>query len=240
MKVNTAAIPIVNTLTADSKARLVNDVESNKPLPIADVYHKENDQQPPSTYRRPVIVGKAQTLIEEPEQTSARLNEAYSQLYFNGDMFKAADKLADQYNQFMHELASDAPQLAEKDWGFSVNESGAIAVSGQLSEDEVSYLEEKLNANKTLVQFANEVKDSFLKFTELERGPSKNATSQYWGKYDVNEKNFSDLVDMRSLMEEQKSFEQSNYSIGENLNLFGFIDNMGAQLSAKAQATYAE
>ncbi|CAM4230371.1 hypothetical protein [Pseudoalteromonas byunsanensis] len=205
----------------------------------ADTYHGAKEQIPDPTYSRPIVLEQAQQLIEEPEQTSARLNEAYHQLYFNGDMYKAADELAGEYNQFMSELASSNPQLAQKDWAFSVDEEGAIKVSGQLSADEVSYLEDKLNENEKLVQLANDVKDNFLKYTELERGPSEQGTSQYWGKYDVSNENFAEIIDMRSLMKEQIKEDEVSVRIGNNLNMFGFIDNMSEQLSGKAQATYA-
>ncbi|MCF6435390.1 hypothetical protein [Pseudoalteromonas sp. MMG022] len=244
MKVNASQLIEIGALANKGTSKSVNQENTttvqNSDLKLAaDTYHGSKEQIPDATCSRPIVLGEAQDLIEEPEQTSARLNEAYYQLYFNGDMYKAADELAGEYNQFMSELTSSDPQLAQKDWAFSVDKEGAIKVSGQLSADQISYLEDKLNANEKFVQLANDVKDNFLKYTELERGPSEQGTSEYWGKYDVNNENFSQIIDMRALVKEQSTEDDVSARIGYNLNMFGFIDNISSQLRTKAQATYA-
>ncbi|MDK1313325.1 hypothetical protein [Pseudoalteromonas ardens] len=202
-----------------------------------DIYHRSGEQDQTLTYSRPMVIGEGRTIVETAEETIKRTLDAESQLYLGGDMFHAADKMAEHYDEVMGMLEQTDPQLAKKNWGFSVDEQGLLKVSGNLSEDEIATLEEKLNSNDALVKYANEVKDAFLKYTEMERGPGI-PSSKGWGKYDVSNENFADIIDMKSLMEERGGKRGQMLNFGEKLSLLDFVDNMGEQLKSKAEVAF--
>lgn len=184
-----------------------------------------------------MVIGEGRTIAETAEETIKRTLDAESQLYLGGDMFHAADKMAEHYDEVMGMLEQTGPQLVKKNWGFSADEQGLLKVSGNLSEDEIATLEEKLNSNDALVKYANEVKDAFLKYTKMERGPGI-PSSEGWGKYDVSNENFADIIDMKSLMEERGGKRGLMPNFGEKLSLLDFVDNMGEQLKSKAEVAF--
>ncbi|WP_125779513.1 hypothetical protein [Pseudoalteromonas rubra] len=204
-----------------------------------DVYHRSGEQDQTPTYSKPVVIGEGRTIVETAEETIKRTLDAESQLYLGGDMFHAADKMAEHYDEFMGMLEQTDPQLVKKNWGFSVDDQGLLTVSGNLTQDEIATLEEKLNSNESLVNYANEVKEAFLKYTDMERGPGL-PTSKGWGKYDVNNQNFADIINMRSLMEERGGSRGQMPNFGEKLSLLDFVDNVAEQLKSKAEVAFAD
>ncbi|MCF2908421.1 hypothetical protein L1285_08805 [Pseudoalteromonas sp. DL2-H2.2] len=238
MKVDTSALAQPQLQPSGPAAPKTPPKETVNATLAPDVYHRSGEQDQTPTYSRPVVIGEGQVLLETAEETLKRVGEAHSQLYAGSDMFHAANKMVEHYDDFMGMLELTDPMLAEKNWRFSVDEQGLMKVSGDLSEDEITTLETKLNNNQELVKYANEVKEAFLKYTEMERGPS--GTSSYWGKYDVNEENFADIIDMKSLMEERVESKAYKVTAGINLSVLDFVDNVAEQLKSKAEVAFAD
>ncbi|TQF67596.1 hypothetical protein [Pseudoalteromonas luteoviolacea] len=225
----------VKLAKSGSETALSNTLSTLEP----DVYHGSSGNEEPATYERPFNIGESVKQIETVEETMDRIFEASSELYLEGAMYNAAESMTAEYDNFMSDLSKSNPDLAAKDWGFSVDANGEIAVSGQLSDEEAELLTAKLNSNEDLVRYANEIKDNFLKFTALERGPEGQGTSKYWGKYDVTNENFGDIINMRELVEQGRYRDSGNVITGNQLNSYNFVENMGEQLKSNAQVTYA-
>ncbi|MCF2859840.1 hypothetical protein L1286_20360 [Pseudoalteromonas sp. SMS1] len=229
---NNTLVSLKNTARKEAHHKAPSTLES-------DVYYGAGPNEAPSTYERPFYIGESIEQIETIEQTMDRLFEASSELYLNGDMFNAADAMAAEYASFMSGLSKSHPQLAEKEWGFSVDANSEITVTGSLNEQERKWLTEQLNDNEILVNTANAVKDNFLKYTALERGPNGEGSSKYWGKYDVTNENFSDIINMRLLIEQGQEIGPKTVQIGHTLTPFNFVQSMGEQLKNNAHVTYA-
>ncbi|MCF2908420.1 hypothetical protein L1285_08800 [Pseudoalteromonas sp. DL2-H2.2] len=237
MKVDTSALAQLQRQPSGPAAPKTPPKETANGSLAPDVYHRSGEQDQTPTYSRPVVIGEGRTVVETAEETIHRILDAESQLYLGGDMFHAADKMAEHYDDFMGMLELTDPQLANKNWRFSVDEQGLMKVSGDLSEDEITTLETKLNNNQELVKYANEVKEAFLKYTEMERGPGI-PSSKGWGKYDVSNENFADIIDMKTLMEERGGKRGQMPNFGEKISLFDFVENMGEQLKSKAEVAF--
>ncbi|MCE0555551.1 hypothetical protein [Motilimonas sp. E26] len=207
------------------------------PTLSADTYHKGKDQEPDPVYSRPMVITESKYTIAEIEERQRMRVIAIGQLYLGGDMFHAADQMADYYDEFMSKIEAENPKLADKKWGFSVNTEGAIEVTGKLADTEKSYLENILNEDTSFVWLAQGIKENFLKYTEMERG-GPDGTSQYWGKYDVNKDNFGDMIDMRELIEVSRETNETTSLFGHNLNVFRFVGNLGSQLGINAEVKY--
>ncbi|WP_440056158.1 hypothetical protein ACSLBF_08405 [Pseudoalteromonas sp. T1lg65] len=244
MKVNTNQVVLGASPADNSPAQITksgSEAALSKTLSTLepDVYHGTSTKEPPVTYERPFNIGESVQQVETVEQTMDRVFEASSELYMGGNMFRAADAMTAEYDNFMSELSKTNPELAAKNWGFSVDPDGKIAVSGQLSEKEAQLLTDKLNGNEELVQYANDVKESFLKYTALERGPEGNGTSKYWGKYDVNNDNFGDVINMRAVIELGRNQDPENIKTGDHLHTYNFVEGMAAQLQSNAEVKYS-
>ncbi|WP_046003634.1 hypothetical protein [Pseudoalteromonas rubra] len=239
MKVDTSALAQPQVQPSGPATPKTPPKETVNATLAPDVYHRSGEQDQTPTYNRPIVIGEGRVIVETAEETIKRTLDAESQLYLGGDMFHAADKMAEHYDEFMGMLEQTDPQLAKKNWGFSVDEQGLLKVSGDLSEDEIATLEEKLNSNDALVKYANEVKEAFLKYTDMERGPGI-PSSKGWCKYDVSNENFADIIDMKSLMEERGGKRGQMPNFGEKLSLLDFVDNMGEQLKSKAVVAFSD
>ncbi len=164
--------------------------------------------------------------------------EASRELYMQGKMFKAADRMAAEYDDVLSELKQSQPDLADKNWSFSVDANGQLAVSGQLNQQETEFLSTLLNRNEKLVKYANEVKDNFLQYTAQERSAEAKGSGQYWGQYDITKNNFADMIDFRSLLADSRNADPLNKVMGTQLRADKFVDQMSDQLKHKAEVKY--
>ncbi|MCE2596814.1 hypothetical protein K6Y31_18730 [Motilimonas cestriensis] len=203
-----------------------------------DTYYKGKEQEPDPVYSRPMVITESKYTVAEMEERQRMRDIALGQLYLGGDMFHAADQMTNHYDEFMSKIEAENPKLADKNWGFSVNAEGAIEVTGKLADTEKRYLENILNEDTSFVWLAQGIKEDFLKYTEMERG-GPDGTSQYWGKYDVNEDNFGDIIDMRELIEVSRETNEATTLFGRNLNVFRFVGNFGSQLGINADVKHA-
>ncbi|WP_046005150.1 hypothetical protein [Pseudoalteromonas rubra] len=150
----------------------------------------------------------------------------------------AANRIAEEYEKVSADLYEQNPQLKNKSWGFSVDDTGKLIATGHLNQADKQLVEEALNSNDELVSAARDFKASFLEGLEIERGSA--GISQYWGKYDVNEDNFAEIIDFKEMIEQGSNNEIEREKRGYLLNKWEWTINIADQLQAKAQPTFAK
>ena len=106
--------------------------------------------------------------VYEPD----RFAKVSKTLYF-GELPSLFRDMQSHYQDFMSELEKSDPQLAQQEWGFSVEQSGQLVVNGSISDEDKTYLVEKLNENIELVQLAKQVPDVLMKGMAYDRGAGR-------------------------------------------------------------------
>lgn len=193
-----------------------------------DIYHQdEHTPQNQSTYDRPLS-------ITAHKSESELLDKMVNTIDF-GELPEKLSQLRPKYEKFMDDLQVSAPSLAQKKWGFSVDNNDKLVVSGTVTEDEKAYLEAKLNANEDIVNLAKELPDILIKGQEYDRG--YDGKGKYWGKYDVTQENFKDIVDVKALLDNSYGFGAKAFDNG--FNIFSYQDSLRSQLASKADVKYA-
>lgn len=86
--------------------------------------------------------------------------------------------------------------LQRKDWSFSVSDGNLVFTEGDdaLTEQDLADLRKAFDSVKTA---ANELADAVVASIELRREVGESSGNLGWGRFDVNETNFSDVVDLR-------------------------------------------
>ncbi|WP_046004863.1 hypothetical protein [Pseudoalteromonas rubra] len=234
MKIGTQGSGLVQPTTASAhKAQASpqnnHTKQSNDKGLIADVYHKNAGKNPAPTYARPVSISSNKAMVTKTVDEA--LNDialATAHLYTpSGALSQSVERMTKQFDQIMSELNAQQPQLANKHWGISVAESGELQVTGALTDDERTLVEQRLNENDEFVSAANEFKSSYLKYIDMEvRG---------WAQYDVNAENFSQIFDLKDMLDSSKSEDNFKSAWGYESNWMKLHDNIAQQLSRKAR-----
>jgi len=193
-----------------------------------DIYHKdEHTPQNQSTYDRPLSI--------TAHKSESELLVKMEQTIDFGELPKKLNQLRPKYESFMNELEVSSPSLAKKEWGFSVDSNDKLVVSGNITEDEKKYLEEKLNADKNIVNLAKELPDILIKGQEYDRG--YDGKGKYWGKYDVTQENFKDIVDIKGLLD--SSYGPNAKAFDDGFDVMSYQNDLRNQLASKAEVKYA-
>ncbi len=227
-----------NAVSIEHKGRnaLVETLKSNP----AAIYHK-TEEQIPDTYDS--LTGQLWSSQETGKERNKRKDAALTIL--NADLNKSYEGIEPVFGDFMKELAKISPELADKDWGFTVDEKGALVVfdlDKLLTKDETDRLTRLLNNNESLVSAAGEVPELLLKGFELERGPGTHSFG--WARYDVTEENFKDIIDIRKFVDIAQDIAQYRDSGKDprrrwkSTPIYAFRNEMESQLSARAENRY--
>lgn len=131
----------------------------------------------------------------------------------------------EKYTKVMGEIASERPQLAEKDWDFTVNEDNEIEIiegEDSLTKSEMEYLQEKLDGFSE--EFAG-VKEGLTAAYEASNENGRQAPDHM--KYDLNKENFSQVFRGREFMAMDKP---DIYNAG-----YDIIGNMTGQLMQRGE-----
>ncbi|MDK1286345.1 hypothetical protein [Pseudoalteromonas umbrosa] len=174
--------------------------------------------------------------LESHTYDPERLNKVSQTLYFGGvaDLFRG---MQTHYQSFMSELKNTAPKLAEStSWGFSIDEKGEFVVNGTISDENKSYLEEKLNANEDLLELAKQVPALFMQGLAYDRGADGKGPA--WGKFDVNAENFKDIIDFKEVFDESYSSMGDISFFKGNFDVLKYAQNVADQLHNKAEAKF--
>lgn len=213
----------------------VNHSEKIAQEVVSAIYHKDEPVLPANhgTYDVQGVIDKN---IEDPEVMTARYNRVMD-LFAFGIGERAVD-LELGYQSGVESLSSE---LKNKDWGFSIQDGELTVLEGadELTSDERSQIAGTLKENG--VEFAAQsVADAVIEMIELERGP--NDLSRSIGRFDVNQSNFADVVDLRAFIGDYQpgakhakglinpSDIESRYSFAGR----GIVD----QVAAKADETF--
>ncbi|MBD8573011.1 hypothetical protein IFR09_01570 [Pseudomonas syringae] len=139
-----------------------------------------------------------------PENTifkaaAAQYKEAYNALEMSYADFKAG-------------LASRFPELADKNFSFTIVEDGslkAINTGGQLSGQEMEQLESLLNASDSLKTSALLYRDSAIAMVDADAPWGGNLM----GEYVLNKENFAKTIDLGALFIERKDQELTSEKV---------------------------
>lgn len=220
-----------NSETTHRLSTLTTKVDDKvlSPSLAEDVYHKgEHIPKNDLIYSRPMemqVFGGKLTVSEAFKKSEQTLyNELTDQLNF----------IRPQFNKVRDEIENDLPALKDKDWGYSVDKKGKLIALGNISEDERSFIEEKLNQDDRFVRLNQNIPETLTKGLEYERAAT--GSSKHWGKYDVTSENFKDVIDMKSLLKSTEgAYADTFYN---NVDFFSYEKNMTAQLAKNAEIKY--
>ncbi len=191
-----------------------------------DVYHKgEHIPQNATTYTRPL---EMTTVHFDPDSIVKAEQTIYS-----GELPDQLSFIRPQFNKIVEKIESEEPALRNKNWGYSVDAKGTLIALGDISEDERTLIEEKLNEDDRFVRLNQAVPEILTRGLEYDRAYS--GRSKYWGKYDVTTENFKDIVDLKSLLKSTEGPHADKFH--NNVDGFAYLDNLGSQL-AKAEIKY--
>jgi len=228
LKNNVEATKVEPTIVGElSDSELITDINKQQTL-ARDIYHdSEHIPSDQNTYDKPLS-------ISAHKSESALIDKMTNTITF-GELPMKLAQIRPEYESFMHDLELSSPALAQKNWGFSIDNNDKLVVSGNITEDEKSYLEGKLNANETIVALAKELPDILIKGQEYDRG--YDGKGKYWGKYDVTQENFKDIVDVKALLDSSYGLMAKAFDNG--FDTFSYQDELRSQLASKADAKYA-
>ncbi|KGJ88416.1 hypothetical protein [Colwellia psychrerythraea] len=194
-----------------------------------DIYHKdEHIPLSQNTYDRPLSI--------TAHKSESELLVKMEQTIDFGELTNQFRKIQPKYQDFMKDLQNTAPSLAQKDWGFSIDSNDKLVVSGDITEDEKKYLEDKLNANEDIVNLAKELPDILIKGQEYDRG--YDGKGKYWGKYDVTQENFKDIINIKEMLDYSFTTEDHGGLTKNNFDTWKYQDNLRSQLASKAEVKY--
>ncbi|KZX01594.1 hypothetical protein JL49_04335 [Pseudoalteromonas luteoviolacea] len=173
----------------------------------------------------------------EHRELLERVINSTSKLYLH-DTPAAADRIAEEYEKTSADINRQVPGLNNRHWGFSIDSSGSLVATGNLTQQQKQVVEKTLNANEELVKAAQDFKSHFLEGLEIERG--KVGTSQYWGKYDVTEESFADIIDFKEMVTQSINDNAERERTGYILDKYTWTLNIADQFSARAEANFAK
>lgn len=139
---------------------------------------------------------------------------------FNFIITKVNDIVAgmdERYTQTMDEIASERPELAAKDWYFTVNEDNEIEIiegENSLTESEIEYLQEKLEGfGEEFGVIAEGLSATYQTNKEAGSGAPDHL------RYDLKRENFSEVFRGREFMTMDKpDLNNAGYDIIGNMS----------------------
>ncbi len=208
-----------------TSAETVGDTLISKAL-AEDMYHTgKHIPQNSSTYERPLAITS--------HRSELMLQRKMSEKIENGEMAQKLFSIRHEINGYIEELEQSTPELASKSWGFSVDENDRLVAIGDITDTEKQAIEKVLNSDPKVVSAAKDIPNIFIEGQEYDRG--YDGLGKYWGKYDVTRENFSEIFDLKELLE--KSYFGGVKSDGY-LHVFNFAENLSAQVKGKAEVKY--
>lgn len=130
----------------------------------------------------------------DPKLMAAQKSEMFSLLTHG--LAKASADLRYSYDSAIQSLSSE---LQQKDWGFSISDGLLTFTAGrdELSNNEINSLK-KAFAGADVEYYADNLASTMVRVLELDRG--YDGVSKGIGRYDVTDKNFGEIVDLRSFL----------------------------------------
>lgn len=193
-----------------------------------DIYHKSEPPELEQTYSKPLTMTVSKIdMTKTVDDFMYELGIATGELYMpGGSVPKAVEKMLSPYDALLSDIKNQVPSLTYKNWGISINQSGALEATGAITDFEKEFLEEKLNDSEELVSTIADFKSSFLKYIVPE--------NRGYGRYDVTADNFSDVFDFREMLESSRSNNEFKKTWEYETNWLKLNDNILSQLKRNA------
>ena len=193
-----------------------------------DIYHKSGPPELDQTYSKPLTMTVSKIdMTKTVDDFMYELGIATGELYMpGGSVPKAVEKMLSPYDALLSDIKNQAPSLAYKNWGISINQSGALEATGIITDFEKEFLEEKLNDSEELVSTIADFKSNFLKYIVPE--------NRGYGRYDVTADNFSDVFDFKEMLESSRSNNDFKKTWEYETNWLKLNDNILSQLKRNA------
>ncbi|WP_462168351.1 hypothetical protein [Pseudoalteromonas lipolytica] len=193
-----------------------------------DIYHQSEPPELEQTYSKPQTMTASKIdMTKTVDDFMYELAVATGELYMpGGSVPKAVEKMLSPYDALLSDINNQAPSLAYKNWGISINQSGTLEATGSITDLEKEYLEEKLNGSEELVSAIKDFKSNYLKYI----GPE----SRGYGRYDVTNDNFADVFDFREMLESSRSNDDFKRTWEYETNWLKLTDNILSQLKRSA------
>lgn len=140
------------------------------------------------------------------------------------EMQRITDRLSASEEEGMSTIASLSPSLANKDWGYSINENDELVViegEDKLSKSEQEIIKLSLEDAGVTANLEDFAKASVLLLGE-DRGVAKFSTGL--GRYDLNRTNFAEVVNVREVLETNKNegaYDSWKIALGNQLEING-------------------
>lgn len=227
-----ASLFMSNSPALEVKKAVHSEDQLNSELALLaeDIYHKNAHQEPDPRYSKSmtIVSNNVLTTPEIEEKALRRNSTAMFNLYMpGGEVSQSVEKMFSQYEKIMDEIKSKQPELVSKDWGISLNQSGEPEITGKLSNDEKAFILETLNDNENFMSAAKDFRSSFL--AHLDFG------TMGWSDYDVNENNFSKVLDVKEILDNSQGGESFKKAWNKDFSWLELSDNISAQLKRNAE-----
>lgn len=193
-----------------------------------DIYHKSEPPELEQTYSKPLRMTVSKIdMTKTVDDFMYELGIATGELYLpGGSVPKAVEKMLSPYDALLSDIKNQVPSLTYKNWGISINQSGALEATGIITDFEKEFLEEKLNDSEELVSTIADFKSNFLKYIVPE--------NRGYGRYDVTADNFSDVFDFKEMLESSRSNNDFKKTWEYETNWLKLNDNILSQLKRNA------
>lgn len=193
-----------------------------------DIYHKSEPPELEQTYSKPLRMTVSKIdMTKTVGDFMYELGIATGELYLpGGSVPKAVEKMLSPYDALLSDIKNQVPSLTYKNWGISINQSGALEATGIITDFEKEFLEEKLNDSEELVSTIADFKSNFLKYIVPE--------NRGYGRYDVTADNFSDVFDFKEMLESSRSNNDFKKTWEYETNWLKLNDNILSQLKRNA------
>ncbi|BES71494.1 hypothetical protein RE428_25120 [Marinobacter nanhaiticus D15-8W] len=224
----------------DNGSARVTEVKGNGSQQIAQevastIYHRNEPVLPPGdgTYNVQGLINKN---IESPAAMTARYNRV--QELFG---FEIGNRAVDLELSYVSGVESLSTAVKNKDWGLSIQDGELKVIEGSdsLTEHQRTSIS---NVLKTAgVEYAAQfVADAVIEMIELERG--QNGLSRSIGRFDVNQSNFADVVDLRRFIEDYRPGGKYGKGLVDPSDIQGryFLAGAGImdQVAVRAEETF--
>ncbi|ROT94358.1 hypothetical protein EB809_19825 [Marinobacter sp. R17] len=210
--------------------------EQPQPQQIASTIYHKDDPVLPANYGTYDIKAVINENVEDPETMNARYNRVQELFGFG-----IAERSVDLELGYLSGVESLSQGLRDKDWGFSIQDGELQVIEGSdsLSDEERSQITDALKG-AGVEYAAQSVANAVIEMIETERSP--NGLSRSIGRFDVNQSNFADVVDLRSFMEDyQVGGKYGKGIVNPNdiqARYFGAGTGIMDQVAAKADETF--
>lgn len=154
----------------------------------AAIYHPSGADDVPATYESSVM--EVWAFDEEAWQ---RDDAEMRELWWKG----FATSLGEMRHGYEAAMSKLSPELAAKDWGFSIRNEALVIVPGRdaLSDHEIAILQKALG---DLELPGSLLAGDVVRYLELDRGTD--GVSEGIGRFDVSRENFDQVIDLRELL----------------------------------------